>query len=285
MGYKKCILGIGVVCLYLFPASECSARRVHKPPSFIEKLAQCVEDSSINEALNPRFFKENWEILNGGIRVNISNGSFLEIRKTEEEVIVQFFGKASTSEQEQVSLLRNNLNRRAIEFNTPVAFLDFSSADLSKEQISVYSILNMNDADFEIIVQDILEGGNGSGINSLPQDILKLVDSMALDFGLAVNYGLIETENFKLDLDRRLFIQALCSMRALAVDRFQAIEDGKLDAPVGERNKRVNLFEHLRDRFKFYINALSNSDGDMIYRVFCREYLMPFLENIAKGNN
>jgi len=278
-------VGLGTVCICLVHLSNSFARRVHKPPSFIEKLAQCVKDPSIDEALNPRFFKENWEILNGGIKVNISGNSFLEIRKTEKQVIVQFFGKASASEQDEVSLLRDNLNGRAVEFNIPVTFLDFSSIDLSKEQISVYSILNMNDADFEIIVQDILKGGDGSGINSLPQDILNLVDNMALDFGLAINYGLIDAENFKLALDKKSFVQAICSMRALAVDRFQAIEDGKLDVPVGERNKRVNLFEHLRDGFKFYINALSNSDGDMIYRVFYREYLMPFLEDIAKGNN
>ena len=199
-------------------------------------------------------------------------------------MIVQFFGKISVSEQDKVSLLWNNLNGQAVEFNIPVTFLDFSGIELSKETISVYSILNMNDADFEIIVQDILKGGDGSGINSLPQDILNLVDNMALDFGLAINYGLIDAESFKLALDKKSFVQAMCSMRALAVDRFQAIENGKIDVP-GGGNKRINLLEHLRDRFKSYINTLSDSGGDMIYRVFCREYLVPFLENIAEGNN
>jgi len=283
MKYKKCILGIGAVYLCLFTASKCSARRIHKSLSFIVKLAQCVEDPSIDEVLKPGFFKENWELLNGGIRVNISNSSFLEIRKTEERVIIQLFGEVSTSKQEQVNLLRDNLNRQAVKCNTPAAFLNLSGIDLSKEPFSVYSILNINDADFKIIVQDILKGGDGSRINSLSEDVLKLVNDMGQDFEASFKYGLVDLVNLK--LDKNSFIQALNSARDLAVERFRAIEDGKINIPEEERSRTIEQLVSLRDRIRIYPAILSGKNGDMIYRIFYRVYLIPFLENVIKGNN
>ncbi len=272
-----------MVYLCLFNPSDSYARRIHIPQSFLSKLAQCVEDPSINEAAEPGFFKENWEILNGGIKMNIANGSFLEIRKTEEQVIVQLFGGVSVSEQKQVSLLRYNLNRRAVKSDTPVAFLDFSGIDLSEEPLSVYSILNTNDADFEIIVDDILKGGDGSGINSLSEDVLKLADDMGRDFEAVSKYGLVDLVSLK--LDKSSLIQALNSAQGLAVERFQGIEDGRINIPKEEENSTIEFLGSLRERLKIYSDILNGRDGDMIYRVFYREYLMPFLENITKGSN
>ncbi|MCX5656828.1 MAG: hypothetical protein NTZ48_01120, partial [Candidatus Omnitrophica bacterium] len=62
------------------------ARRVHRPNFFLEQLAESVADPSIQEAINPEFFRDNWTLLSTGVKIGFDSGSFVEVRRTDAQI-------------------------------------------------------------------------------------------------------------------------------------------------------------------------------------------------------
>ncbi len=283
--------------LSIFPL--CFARQIRKPNTFIDKLINSLKEYDIDEAIQPGFFSKNWMILAEGIKVNFEAKGFLEIRRLEECIILQLFGELSQEDERKFSRFGE------YEFSYNIQFVDFSYIDLEKEPVEVYSILKLNEEDFEIVIKDILKGGNGSGSIAIGGKKLEHISNMAkaIIFAAQKNYRLFNSSNFHVDkgsfifmcenarrkvvkrirelleelgvynpdiIDEVIVLKDEDSIRQYLVNNTDIEETANVEG-------RIVFLKSLRDTFKKIQNELTGEKGDIIYRVLYREFLRKIL--------
>ncbi|MGE4358007.1 MAG: hypothetical protein AB7E08_05610, partial [Candidatus Omnitrophota bacterium] len=256
---------------FLFPNNQLYARRLRIPDlptdNFMEKLFEGLEDYCVEEATKPEFFAENWDLLDLGIRVVFGENTFLEIRESPgNALIMQLFGTLTPEEKVALQTIRDNIyyefqQRYPDDEDYIVLFLDASRKKLGKKEIELaYSILTLSQEDFELLIRDFREGGEGLGSNALPEEILEEIYEFADILEEFVESGLIDLSSFP--LSRIEFIDSL-------MEAINKVDEGYIDIDEEE------VLEVIKEEVRSVVYLLSGKYGEIIYRMIYREILEP----------
>ncbi len=271
------------ICIFSILSFSAQARRaknIYSP--LLDKLYTAIPEVEISlwDATDPKFFRENWITLEGGIRVEFSNGSFLEIRRTDEQLIAQLIGLPSHVEWVIFKAIKEDLDKVSVaEHYIPVTFYNFYDLDINNEALEAYSILNISADYFEIIVKDMIVGGNGSGLKvasdySLSTNtaaILELVEETKEAIDSAVYYGFFDVS--WLNLNKR----GLVSLLEETVSVIPEIEYGFVGPDYLEIQASKEL-SRLKMNILRALYVLEGSWGDLIYRILHREHIRELIK-------
>ncbi len=262
------------------------ARRVHRPNYFFTRLTEGMEEGiilefSADEAAEDNFFEERWDDLDLGIQINLEEGSFFEIRTTEGRVIVQLFRILNKDMSEQMEEILGNLyeaaKSREFNYSSPIVF----TIDLTLKPREAYTILNISREDFAVIADDFSRARDGTGkYAKSASEILPKVKDLNKTFNAAIANWIINPSNLaNLLLDKDTVVQAFSSALDEVNEKIQCIKDGSVNILEENVGAEMRVLASLADNLGKALNLLSGESGYIIYRIFYRDYLGPFLEN------
>ncbi|MCX5656712.1 MAG: hypothetical protein NTZ48_00515 [Candidatus Omnitrophica bacterium] len=236
---------------------------------------------SADEAAEDNFFEERWDDLNLGIQINFEEGSFFEIRTIEGRVIVQLFRMLNKEMNEQMEEILENLHKaakiRGFNSSAPIVF----TIDLTLKPREAYTILNISREDFAVIADDFSRASDGTGkYAKSASEILPKVEALYKTFSAAIASWVINPNNLaNLLLNKDTVIQAFSSALDEVNEKIRCIKEGSVKILKENVGAEMRALESLADSLSQALNLLRGESGYIVYRIFYRNYLVPFLEN------
>lgn len=259
MSIKKVLL---FILLFLFLSSPIvysrTVRSDSKYSAFLKKLDSPFK---IEEVTESNFFEPEVGILNSGIEVSFSEDTFMEMRKSGETLVIQLFGNSKKVKQNKIDKMVSNIVYKSEV--SDITVLDSLDVDLKEVPDEAYSILGLNEEEFEIVAQDVRDGNLAIGAHSAPDMLLETVVEMEDIVNLGLRRDVIELDG--LNSGKKELVQEFEDYKAkLLEDMKKARKHGNydnlsLDSLIGELN--------------WFTSALNSSKGDLIYRIFYREFV------------
>ncbi|MCM8784301.1 MAG: hypothetical protein NC818_05985 [Candidatus Omnitrophica bacterium] len=253
-------------------------REVLEPCNHSLKSQYTLRDLATNG-----FAQISQTVLKHGILIELSPSAFIEFRLSDDTGIVNVVGTSLKGGLPSLGMVIEKFFKLCEEKGLDVHILHGAMVSSIEPLRDAFGITHLSEGEFSLLVKDIKAGGNASGYFGVGE---KLIDFVAAMYDDLINYeferlGLNVEDLFMNKIKLSAYIEAIIRAYEVLITKYKAEVDIIIS---GEKISHEEI-ERRINRYKEYLKSLFTGKGNIIYRIFYRDFLRtdPLVIRIIKS--